>query len=159
MRKVSAVVVLVLVCVAVGLSSFSARAQSFGWSALSGRYSIVLSGSDTTNSTPVSLTGVLDFNGAGGVTHHGVISYDDGGTFCSFSNILTGSYAVANDGSGTLDIMLDPASTTCANPPMVTMSLVLALFKNGKQANVSTVATTLNNAVLSGTMSLQKNFP
>lgn len=156
MRKVLAVTV--LVCAAVTLCSNPAEAQRFSLRALNGNYAIILSGWDVTNNTPVSLSGVMQFNRRGAVVG-GSVSYNDGGIFCSFPNFLPSTYYINPDGTGTLNLVLDSASARCASPPITNLNLALALFKNGRQANISTQGITADTVVLSGTLSMQKMFP
>jgi hypothetical protein len=152
------VLVVMLVLAAVGLSSNRAEAQKFNNRSLNNKYSIVLSGWDiSAENAPVSLSGVVQFNGKGGVVK-GSISYYDG-TNCNFLQISSASYTVNRDGTGTLNLMLDISSTACVNPPITSLGLALSLFNNGRQANLSTQGITPNSAVLTGTLSLQKNIP
>jgi hypothetical protein len=152
------VLVVMLVLAAVGLSSNRAEAQKFNDRSLNNKYSIVLSGWDiSAENAPVSLSGVMQFNGKGGVVK-GSISYNDGGTLCNFSDFGSASYTVKRDGTGTLTLILNTGTTTCVNPPITSLGLALSLFNNGRQANLSTQGITPNTAVLTGTLSLQKRI-
>jgi|GEM_PF-3229445 hypothetical protein len=122
---------------------------------LADRYSFKLAGAQSGSTTvcPVSADGVLNFNGRGTVSG-GTILYNDCTRACTGS-LITGTYAVNPDGTGEMTLLFDGGACNTS----IALGLDLAMLKAGKQAYLSGQSTGPVSAVMSGELSLQKNFP
>ncbi len=116
------------------------KAAAFSNASLSGGYSFANSGETLgPGSIKFAEVGVLTFDGAGGIK--GNATMNDGGTICTA--IVTGTYSINPDGSGSATITQTSAARGCT-----TIIFPVALALSGGGAQVQFVETSVVSLIL-----------